>query len=843
MSPSTSRRSLRKLLVLVAAAATAGALVAPADAAGHGAEIDASGHRHAPRPTTGWQTYGSLDRLPYLNPGARTLQSSSYDRTGGNDDGFEGTYSCRRQTADGCVIAEDSGPGEIGSIWFTRDEGVVAKTGDIRIELDGKTVLDAPLQDVVDGKLGAPFVFPLVANGSQSSGGVTVKVPMPYRESMRVTTTENPLFHHVSYRTFASAEGIDTFDPGDVPGDVLETLKGYGTADPKPTAPNARTDDTSFDLAPGDSVRLGRPDGPGSVDELRLRIPQIEGIPDDLYLTDDGRAFTGASTFTVSIDPDNDGVDLTRRYDSLIGNQRAKVIVDGEQVGSWESHEPTGGQWADQTVHIPASETAGKSEITVRNEFVGSDLDVNEFRYWVDSVGDGGKTRTDMVDVGPSDAGLQSEKAHDYAIEKQNWAGYHTYTYPIDPELEKRLAKSDRLLRKLRLRMTFDGERTVNAPLGEFFGSGLGEAEVTSLMYAMQTGDDGSYYSWWPMPFAHAAKIELVNRSKQTVHGADASVTYHQDRAVRRALRGRHPAMGYFNATSNRAHTTKDADWQFLDVRGSGRFVGVNHTMVGLIEQGNIRNYLEGDERVYVDGSRSPAIHGTGSEDFYEAGWYFNHGAFSNPMNGAPQMKTKSFGCEFQCDSGYRLMLADAVDFTSSLRFGIEHGPAAEEPAIYGSTAFWYGHRGTVGSRVTDSIDIGDRRSERAHHYRGGGGVNRLTSTFEGDDDAVEVTDRTRAARGTVSFTLAVPSGNGGVRIRRRSDQRSAYQSAEVTVNGKRLGTWLQPRGNQTRRWLEDGFQVPASVSAGHRTLHVRLTRSEGAPRWSAARYVAVALR
>ena len=129
MSPSTSPRYLRRILVLVAAAGTAGALAAPVNAAGDGPEIDATEHRAAAGPTTGWQTFGSLDRLPYLNPSARTLQSSSYDRTGGNDDGFEGTYSCRRQTQAGCVIAEDSGPGEIGSIWFTRDEGVVAKTG------------------------------------------------------------------------------------------------------------------------------------------------------------------------------------------------------------------------------------------------------------------------------------------------------------------------------------------------------------------------------------------------------------------------------------------------------------------------------------------------------------------------------------------------------------------------------------------------------------------------------------------------------------------------------------------------------------------------------------------
>jgi len=48
--------------------------------------------------------------------------------------------------------------------------------------------------------------------------------------------------------------------------------------------------------------------------------------------------------------------------------------------------------------------------------------------------------------------------------------------------------------------------------------------------------------------------------------------------------------------------------------------------MRGLIKAGNIGDYLEGDERVFVDGQQSPVIYGTGTEDFYESGWYFRGG-------------------------------------------------------------------------------------------------------------------------------------------------------------------------------------------------------------------------
>ncbi|PSL05959.1 Protein of unknown function (DUF2961) [Haloactinopolyspora alba] len=829
-------------LVATAGAATAGAVstndvsrnsVTAGDAAVDAAPADRPG-------PSGWDVYRQLDRLPELADGVATEQFSSFDRTGNNDDGFVGTYSCLRQGEHGCVLAEDTGAGEIGSIWFTRDGGNVSRTGNIVIELDGETVLDAPLQDVVDGEVGKPFVFPLVANADRSSGGVTIKVPMAYRESMRVSVTNNPLFYHVSYRTFADAEGVETFDPAEVPGEVLSTMAAYGTQDPKPQRDGEITESSEFSLAPGESTSLGRLSGPGTISELRLRLPQVVGPEEGPEVSDDGRAHVGSSTFTVAIDRDNEGVRLTRRLDTLSANQRATIIVDGTEVGEWEPLPGTGGQWADQSVLIPASVTAGKSEITVRNEFVSAGIDFNEFRYWVDSVVGGEDVRTDELDVGPGDEALASEAAHDYEIVEQQWQGSHTYTYPPPDGQEDEVAASDALLRDLRLRISFDGERTVDAPVGEFFGSGLGETEVRSLMYAMDDAEDGSYWSWWPMPFARSAEVSLVNNSDVELTAGDASLSWARDAGNARALTGPDPSLGYFRAQSNRGETSPGDDWVFLDTVGRGKFVGVNHTMEGRITSGNIRNYLEGDERVYVDGSHTPQINGTGSEDFYEGGWYFNRNEFSNPTNGAPEMETRSFGCEYQCDAAYRLMIADAVDFNSGLRFGMEHGPTANEPAIYGSTAFWYGHPGQVDLRVTDSVDVGDTDSETAHDYSGGGEASELTSTFEGDFDTVPMTDDVRASDGAVSFTVDVDRRNEGVRLRRLSDQSVAGQAVTVQVNGESAGVWRQPLGNETHRWLHDDFEIPAELTAGSESVTVTLTPVDGAPAWSAAGYDAM---
>src|SRR3569623_1958034 len=83
-----------------------------------GGNVTASRADEAKGPV-GWDTYRRLVQLPELTRGVQTRQFSCFDRSGGNDDGFGGTYSCLRQSADGCVIADADGAGEVASVWFT----------------------------------------------------------------------------------------------------------------------------------------------------------------------------------------------------------------------------------------------------------------------------------------------------------------------------------------------------------------------------------------------------------------------------------------------------------------------------------------------------------------------------------------------------------------------------------------------------------------------------------------------------------------------------------------------------------------------------------------------------
>jgi Protein of unknown function (DUF2961) len=668
-NPSLAVRALSVTFAL-ALIGIAGAPAAPAEPVAHG-----NGDR-----VVGWDTYRRLDRLPYLSAATETVQVSSFDRTGGDFDistgNQNGNGGCLASGGAGCVIAEARGAGEIDSMWFTRDSGNVTRMGAIRVELDGQTVIDTPLQSLVDGGLGAPFVWPLVANAAQSPAGVYVKVPMPYRQSMRVSVASNLQYYHVDYRQFPNAEGVQTFSRSDPALDVIATWRAAGTVDPKPPAPNAAHHKRLVDLAGGATTTIAEAIGTGSISSLRLR--------------------------------------LTNR--------------------------------------------------------------------------------------------------------------------------------ADQALNGLRLRIEFDDRTTVDAPLGEFFGAGLGSSDVRSLMFSTVRQPDGSILlsDWWPMPFARAARVDLVNTTADPVTGIDADVVTAPDPQWAPALAG--GRAGYFTAYSHAGPTILGQDWLFADEHGHGKFVGVSHTIRGARTKTGYSDgapyFLEGAERVYTDGSPSPQWYGTGTEDFYEGGWYFNNGTlFSDPLTGQPDQRTATGGCADYCVAVYRVMLADAIGYHSAIRFGIEHGKRNMVDPNYSSTAFLYTQpTDTIAS--TDEVVPTDLLSRIMHVYTDADAADQtLISTYEGSDDARTIAGVVRATQAPITFDAQIRPDNHGIRLRRTSDQAAGYQSATVAVDGVAAGTWIQPRSNTFHRWLEDSYVVPEALTAGKDRVTITLAPIPSAPPWTASRY------
>jgi len=114
-----------------------------------------------------------------------------------------------------------------------------------------------------------------------------------------------------------------------------------------------------------------------------------EGESFETLIKDDGRYHgSGEISFTVSIDPNNQGVRLRRRIDQGIPRQWAKVYIDGKYAGCWYyGYENEHLRWFDLDYEIPSDFTIGKNSLNVRLVVEPKDNKVSEafsdFRYTV----------------------------------------------------------------------------------------------------------------------------------------------------------------------------------------------------------------------------------------------------------------------------------------------------------------------------------------------------------------------------------------------------------------------------------------------------------------------------
>jgi hypothetical protein len=150
------------------------------------------------------QNFSNLSRLP-LYPKGEMEQLSSYDRTGGNDDGFSGKYSAVRTDGEGLVIADLKGPGIVNRIWTP------TPTADtLKFYFDGEKQprIAVPFIDLFTGTH-APFLAPLCGN---QLGGFYCYLPIPYEKSLRIVFIgKNLRFHQTQYRTLPAGEKIKSF--------------------------------------------------------------------------------------------------------------------------------------------------------------------------------------------------------------------------------------------------------------------------------------------------------------------------------------------------------------------------------------------------------------------------------------------------------------------------------------------------------------------------------------------------------------------------------------------------------------------------------------------------------
>ena len=206
-----------------------------------------------------------------------------------------------------------------------------------------------------------------------------------------------------------------------------------------------------------------------------------------------------------------------------------------------------------------------------------------------------------------------------------------------------------------------DPEPAILSPAGDFFGYAWGEPAARSLLVGTADGID---YCHFPMPFDRSARVELYAES-----GLDRNVSLQAEvlfvPVPRRSNEGR------FYALWRRENpTTKGKPFTFIETKGRGHLVGVTQQSQAFETGGTY--YFEGDDQTTIDGEL--VIHGTGSEDFYNGGWYDVPGRWetrrSFVLSGCLAYK-KHLGRT----GAYRIFLGDAYAYRKSLLQTIEHAP------------------------------------------------------------------------------------------------------------------------------------------------------------------------
>ncbi len=249
--------------------------------------------------------------------------------------------------------------------------------------------------------------------------------------------------------------------------------------------------------------------------------------------------------------------------------------------------------------------------------------------------------------------------------------------------------------RDVLLRITWDGEKkpAVLCPVGDFFGYAWGKPATGSCLLGTYKNTN---YCNMPMPFDRSAKIELVS-----LRTSGEPIVIVGEVVVGSAKRTKDE--GKFYAYWNRENpTTNGKPYTFIETQGKGHLVGLALQAQG--EAPGNTGFFEGDDKTTVDGEL--LIHGTGSEDFFNGGWYDVPGRWDGPV-ALPLSGCMAYQKSLGRTGAYRFFIGDAYSFNKSLVQTIEHAPERNEGLTdYTSVAYLYMEKPPTVDMVVPSIEM-----------------------------------------------------------------------------------------------------------------------------------------
>lgn len=205
--------------------------------------------------------------------------------------------------------------------------------------------------------------------------------------------------------------------------------------------------------------------------------------------------------------------------------------------------------------------------------------------------------------------------------------------------------------------------------------------------FAVKEGNSVNLY--FPAPFS-SAKIYLQNNSDDTV-----SVNY--SIGIKEKADSSNENFRLYSFYNPLTSTSSEKLFNVCNIEGQGLLAGI---ILEMRAGDDIREqckkamgipldlcFLEGDESIYIDGTTEPALQGTGTEDYFNAGYYFSEGVFSLPFHGLISMVA---GATIPSLTAFRWHIPDPIIFQKQLKFDIEVGPVNDITAEYSSLCIFY---------------------------------------------------------------------------------------------------------------------------------------------------------
>lgn len=238
------------------------------------------------------------------------------------------------------------------------------------------------------------------------------------------------------------------------------------------------------------------------------------------------------------------------------------------------------------------------------------------------------------------------------------------------------------LYKDVLLSARWDNEQVeaVYSPVADFFGYAFGKGAMRSILAGRQGTTN---YCYLPMPFDRCASLKMIYKKRAGVQQAPVSV---RAKVYYNKIRRNVKKEGKFYTVWNREKTPLGKFHRFLAQKGKGHYVGTIHQAQGL--RPGMTLFFEGDDSTYVDNKMR--LHGTGSEDYYNGGWYALLDRWDRG-NSLPLHGCLDYSLPMARTGGYRFFLSDKLSYEKEIYHGMEHGEVNNNfPVDYTSVAFFY---------------------------------------------------------------------------------------------------------------------------------------------------------